>query len=50
MNKIERMFGPFDQQIIDFYVGEMSNTNGELMNGFQRQLIFNLFYKYFGVA
>lgn len=48
MNKIERMFGPFDQQIIDFYVGEMSNTNGELMNGFQRQLIFNLFYKYFG--
>ena len=47
MKKIEKLFGPFDKQQMDFYINEMKNQNGELMNGFQRQLIFNLFYKYF---
>lgn len=47
MNKIEKMFGYVDQAEIDFYMNEMRNENGEIMNGFQRQLIFNLFYKYF---
>lgn len=48
MKKIEKMFGPFPKEVIDYYVNEMKNANGEVMNGFQRQLIFNLFYKYFG--
>lgn len=43
MKKIEMMFGPFNQDEIDFYV-----KNVDSMNGFQKDLIFNLFYKYFG--
>ena len=30
-----------------FYKREMKNSNGEIMNTFQRQLVFNIFYKYF---
>ena len=48
MDKIEKMFGPFDPEEVEFYMEEMKNSNNEMMNGFQRQLIFNLFYKYFG--
>lgn len=48
MNKIEKQWGPFNQDEINFYMKELRNDNGEIMNGFQRQLIFNLFYKYFG--
>lgn len=48
MQKIEKLFGPFEQDEINFYINEMKNENGEIMNGFQRQLVFNLFYKYFG--
>ena len=43
MQIIENMFGPFDQDEIDFYRSQMKG-----INEFQRQLIFNLFYKYFG--
>ena len=48
MKKIEEQWGPFDQKEIEFYIKELRNENGEIINGFQRQLIFNLFYKYFG--
>lgn len=48
MKKIEVQWGPFDQKEIEFYIKELRNENGEIINGFQRQLIFNLFYKYFG--
>lgn len=47
MQVIEKMYGPFDEREIDFYLNEMKDDNGEIMNGFQRQLVFNLFYKYF---
>ncbi len=47
MQTIEKMYGPFDEREIDFYLNEMKDDNGEIMNGFQRQLVFNLFYKYF---
>lgn len=48
MKKIEGMYGPFSQDEVEFYKKEMTNANGEIMNMFQRQLVFNLFYKYFG--
>ena len=47
MKKIEKLYGPFDEEEINFYRRELRNDNGEIMNGFQKQMIFNLFYKYF---
>lgn len=48
MRRIEQQWGPFDQDEINFYMKELRNDNGEIINGFQKQLVFNLFYKYFG--
>lgn len=48
MRKIEEMWGPFCPAEISFYKNEMKNINGEIINVFQRQLVFNMFYKYFG--
>lgn len=49
MRKIESQWGPFDQKEIEFYRRELkSDTTGEIINGFQKQLVFNLFYKSFG--
>jgi hypothetical protein len=48
MKKIEDQWGPFDEDEINFYKKEMRNINGEIINVFQRQLVFNMFYKYFG--
>jgi hypothetical protein len=48
MQTIEREWGPFNEEDIQFWLKEMKNDNGEIINGFQRQLVFNLFYKYFG--
>lgn len=48
MKTIEQQWGPFDEDEIDFYIREMRNENGEIVNGFQKHLVFNLFYKYFG--
>ena len=48
MKSIEREWGPFDPNEIKFYMNNLKNENGEYINGFQKQLVFNLFYKYFG--
>lgn len=48
MKSIELMFGPFSQEDIDFYTRRLMDENGSVINDFQRSLIFNLFYKYFG--
>ena len=48
MNYIEHEFGPFDYNEIDFYVKNLENNTGNIINEFQKNLIFNLFYKYFG--
>jgi hypothetical protein len=49
MKKIEDMWGPFDDNVISFYRKNLINDEtGEIKNDFQQQLIFNLFYKYFG--
>ncbi len=48
MRQIESMFGPFDMEEINFYKKELDNGEGIIINNFQKQLIFNIFYKYFG--
>ena len=48
MKKIESLWGPYNDDEIRFYKRELKNDNGEIINNFQKQLIFNLFYKYFG--
>jgi hypothetical protein len=45
---IEAQFGPFDEREIEFYRNNLKNDMGNVINNFQKQLIFNLFYKYFG--
>lgn len=48
MKLIEAQFGPFDEDEIEFYRDNLKNDSGNYINNFQKQLIFNLFYKYFG--
>ena len=48
MKTIESEWGPFDEDEIMFYKKELRNNNGEIINNFQKQLVFNMFYKYFG--
>jgi hypothetical protein len=48
MSKIEAEWGPYNDDEIAFYKKQLMNANGEVINNFQKQLVFNLFYKYFG--
>lgn len=49
MRSIERTYGPFDQNEIDYFIRKNTGENGSFkMNVFQRNIIFNLFYKNFG--
>ena len=48
MQQIEKKWGPFNEEEIRFYKKELRNENGEIINNFQKNLVFNLFYKYFG--
>lgn len=48
MDSIEKKYGPFSEDEINFYKKELTNSNGEIINNFQKQLVFNIFYKYFG--
>ena len=48
MKIIESQFGPFDEKEIEFYRENLKNDSGSFINNFQKQLIFNIFYKYFG--
>ena len=47
MQLIETLYGPFEQEEIDFYLHELGDYDA-VINSFQKKLIFNLFYKYFG--
>ena len=47
LDNVEKMCGPFDEKEIHFYMRELKNEEGEIINGFQKQLVFNMFYKYF---
>src|SRR5574344_1260949 len=44
---IEAQFGPFSEEEIEFYRSKLKNEYGNVINSFQGQIIFNLFYKYF---
>ena len=48
MKTIEMIFGPFKDEEISFYMNNLSEEGKIIINGFQKDLIFNLFYKYFG--
>ena len=45
---IELMYGPFSDDEIDFYINKLSKDGTFTINSFQEDLVFNLFYKYFG--
>ena len=49
MRAIERQYGPFSEEEINLLMTSiMQNEDGTpVINGFQKQLIFDLFYKYF---
>lgn len=48
MNLIEMLCGPFDEEEIQFYIHRLSDGTTATINSFQKELLFNLFYKYFG--
>lgn len=48
MKQIEMLYGPFDQDEINFYKESLGEDDKPVINSFQKDLIFNLFYKYFG--
>lgn len=49
MRMIEKQYGPFDEEEINLLMNYvMLDSNGTpTINGFQKQLVFDLFYKYF---
>ena len=48
MNDINLIFGPFIKEEVDFYSDILSENGKIIINSFQKDLVFNLFYKYFG--
>ena len=46
MREIESRFGHFSREEINYYINQYNDDNW--LNGLQKQLIFLLFYKYFG--
>ena len=48
MKQIEIMFGPFSEDEIDFYEKELTRDKRPVIIEFQKTLVFNLFYKFFG--
>ena len=46
--KIENIWGELREKEIKYFMSHLRNDNDEIVNGFQKQLIFNLFYKYYG--
>lgn len=49
MEAINIMYGPFPDEQVEYYMKRLEeNGNDTIINSFQKNLIFNLFYKYFG--
>ena len=46
MELIEMMYGPFEEDEVRFYINRLSEK-GPAINSFQKELVFDLFYKYF---
>lgn len=48
MKSIEMKYGPFNQDEIDYYISRLEESGTDtIINGFQKNLIFLLFHKYF---
>lgn len=48
IKNINDIYGPFPKEEIEFYREKLKNESGNVINSFQKQLIFNMFYKWFG--
>lgn len=48
MRSIELIYGPFEDDEINFYMKELTADSRNVINSFQKDMIFNLFYKHFG--
>ena len=48
MKTIELVYGPFSEDEINFYINKLSKDGKFTINQFQEDLVFNLYYKYFG--
>lgn len=49
MNQIELIYGPFDEDEVKFYFDALSDGDATItINSFQKNFVFNLFYKFFG--
>lgn len=48
MKKIEKKYGKFRPEEIKYYLAELSKDKEFPINELQKELVFNLFYKYFG--
>lgn len=49
MKQITQLFGPFSDEEVNYYLQRLEeNDSDTIINTFQKNLIFNLFYKYFG--
>lgn len=48
MSRIRMYFGPFDQNEIEFYRKRLLLDDKSVIHALQKELIFNMFYKYFG--
>jgi len=48
MQQIEMIYGPFDPEEVKFYYDALAEGNDTIpINSFQKDLVFNLFYKHF---
>ena len=49
MKNIEIIYGPFDYTEVQFYLNRLNGEiNGDIIIPFQKELVFNIFFKYFG--
>lgn len=48
MRQLESMYGPFDEEEIKFYKKELMVDGEFVINRFQKEILFNPFYKFFG--
>jgi len=48
MEFIEMKFGPFSDEEVQYYIKELGRDGKNIINDFQKNLIFAMFYKYFG--
>lgn len=48
MKMLVQTYGPISQDEINFYIKRLSTNKNNMVNKFQKELVFNMFYKYFG--